>query len=287
LIKVKSEVTVLPGSTNYYGFLAFSPYCGPVSDRAVVTYSNGSFALANTNNIAAVTQSLPAGVAHATWSQAPFSAASNGGASAKVAFKPVAFAIYVKPLGTANTQDGIMWMLEEPNHDDLDILPMNSVPSHLRSRRVSSRNSKTGEDVVLNFHPKMGGNPAYNMGDFFYHALPSGSTTTLNSGPTTHFIYFSSPAGTAGWSVEIYGIYAAVGSLVNPTHTSLQDTRGWDLIANAMATKTESGWVGKASEANHSYLTSIVQTGRQLFNWLPSAAKTAKDFAGDIAGFVL
>lgn len=281
--KVEGDIVV--SGTNKFGMLVFSPYSGPVYDRACVRWSNSSsFAEASSTSISNVYTGVITGVTDSGWSRAPFSAATSP-VEDDVQFRPAAFIIRLTKTGTSTQQDGSVYMLEEPSHANLT-MTWSELKSHNRTNTISATSDMGPKEILaLNWHPK--GNGAGDPGDFAFHKIVGGATSGLSSGNVTHAIMFASPGGFASWHFEIFGVYYLTGERVDTGFDVVQDSRGWDLISNGLRRKLSSGWVGTPADAEHSYLTSIVHVGKELVSYLPSVASSALKAAEAIGGFVL
>jgi hypothetical protein len=151
---------------------------------------------------------------------------------------------------------------------------------------VSGGGPRDGADVVID--------------DLMFRPLSNLNPTTAGN---ELVIGISGASGTT-YDVELWAHYECYGSLNNSLKPSFQDSRGWDLICNALAHKRLSGWLGEPHEAQLAYQHAVVSTAAAADDVSKETEKsiqrvTAKqkdehsvlrdmyDVAKDVASFVL
>lgn len=165
--------------------------------------------------------------------------------------------VYIKPKGSATTQDGMIYILEVPGHPVQNLvagMTIQSVIDHERTRSIPGNQVGTpGFENVLNWHPQppsSGPSPGYAMRDDSAYSPPQAATTSLEFAPLIVVV-----TGTAGasYSLEIYGSYLARGRLAKAVVPNYADILGMQAYFNMILLKRISGWMGKASDAVSAY----------------------------------
>lgn len=265
LVSTKCNVDFFTGA-NGVGFLVANPTkCGPLSDRILALYTIA----ANTYVLGSAIPAGPlAGNALAlNWATGTIGT-STSWAQSQYSYRCVAFAIYIYPMGSATAQQGEIYLFENPTHISTG-QTIASVEASPYTRAI--RGVQTGDpeiENVLNWHPRKcaWGNFVTSppvtadvdlyMDDFSFLNAPT-LAQAPNMGEAPIIVTISGAAG-AAYHAEVHGVYECIGTAARNLKPAYMDTRGWDLISSAFATKILSGWVGTSREARIGYNHAIV-----------------------------
>jgi hypothetical protein len=247
-----------------FGVLSVSPSnCLGCSDRRIGIFSNTLYTGTASSPVPINTSSVGTDVFNVA--KAPFSGATltaNDGDLYNALVN--ACAVYVKPIGSATTQNGRIFLLEVPGHpgNGISNLTLQGVMDHPRTRVIDAVQLGTpGFQNVLNWHPQTigveGGAPRSDN-EF---AAPTSALTDIQRSEL--IIVVAGDSGTE-YEFEVYASYACRGSLTQPTTPMYTDPLGWAAYMNAVADKRISGWVGTAHMATSLYKGFVSKSHRRL-----------------------
>lgn len=213
-------------------------------DRALAVFTDATYA---GTAATAVPYSAGAGSYPLYPDKAPFTAASISANSDQMISLVNACGLYVKPIGSATTQNGTLFLLEVPGHPGTAAgMTFNDLMNHPRTRLIDAvQLGSPNFQNVLNWHPQN----SYNDHENVFEA-PVGAFTSLKHAALA--VVFVGDAGTS-FEFEVYSSYAIRGSLSFPTTPMYVDPLGWAAYLNAIADKRVSGWVGSAGVATSIY----------------------------------
>jgi len=267
-IKVKSRGQVAVG-TGGYGFIVAGPTAaGPMSDCSSALYTTAAY---NGTGTAKMPGGPIANVPNALYTNAPFKGA-DALAPNELQFRTVASAIYITPTGSATSQNGMIYLLETPGHDEILGTGINQtlaeITAHDRTRTI--RGVQTGDPScknVLNWHPMMAGlaytasNQIFAVNDdLMFRGAPQLANTAIISGEM--FVIVTGTVG-ATYDFELVTMYEIRGSAAGSKKPCFYDQRGFDLVLNGLGSKVISGWVGTPHEAERAYHHAITEKARK------------------------
>jgi hypothetical protein len=263
LVRTRTRGVAKIGSAGY-GFVFTNAHrVGPYIDRSAAIYTDASYA--GTASSAPPNSTTTGGVLANNWSKAPFTAA--GSTAAELSFRPIASAIYVYPRSNKLSQDGDIVMLEEPGHIFAsNALSLQNIESHSRSRVLTgAQQGDPRVENVLNWHPRGGtAGISSTSNDFRWTTQGASSANGANiDGDFDLMVLFHGTTGIE-YHFEVVTVYECIGFSATALRTRLVDDRSWNIIQNAFASKTVSGWVGNPAKAEHSYLSAAWHWGKKL-----------------------
>jgi hypothetical protein len=285
-IKLKAEGSFATGASGY-GLLSIAAgleggnnIAGPYSDRVIGVATTSAYAGTDTSYLPTL---FGTGMVPVNWSDAPYTAVSGNNDPTGLQWRLVSCAIYLQPRSAALSQAGTLYLHESSQH-----LPCGATLGQLkgmkrtRSVRAIRTGKEKGTEIVLNYHPR--GRAYIKAGqqllsDTAYAEIGAANSSAISNGGL-HVIYDDASA-THGLQIhyEIVACYELTGNRVQGKTPSLIDTRGVDLIFNAIGTKTMSGWLGSPHHAHAGYLARMWKVGKKLA--LPFL-REAKDKGGAI-----
>lgn len=304
LDKLKAVATVTVGA-NKYGYVSFDPYgAGPTNDVAIAHVSTAATTLGGGDS----PQSLKDANATAIyWADAQYSGTAYANQQSGLQQRCVAAAIYIRPVGGAVTQNGIIHCLEVPLHPAWNgtggSMSFNKAISNNRTREIRGVQTSGTSLNVLNMHPQAVSNigvlssaSGAPLGEGWLGVSPATTTLTYNAG----MIVLTGDSGTS-YELEIHGIYETKGYAVTDLKPSFSDQIGYERIMNALLRKSISGWVGHPSDALASYSAALhhseislnedsrvnVTKSKSWWDHAKDAAKKYAPLAKEIGGFAL
>lgn len=267
--------------TGNIGFVGINPtVTGPYTDRFAAIYSQSGYAGSASTTVPSSTDGTT--LVGANWAQAPFTAV--GSTAAKVSYRCIAAAIYIYPRSNKLSQDGDIYLLDNPAHAFANTMTFGQIEDHPRSRNLPGAQSGNPVELnVLDWMPRRGYTDEDQIWTFQTTAAASGITSV------TLAAFLGTPS--VSYHFEVWATYECVGYSCTQTVPRFSDSRGWDLILAAYATRTLSGWVGRPYHAQHSMLAALVGAAKKLGHlaWKNRGkiADAVKDFAMETAGFSL
>ncbi len=307
--KAKAVCQVAVG-TNGVGFCAIGFNNGPSSNLSVCRVSDATYTGTQATQIPGISGATP-GVSNIQWGSVPY-LPPGGINSAGMQFRTVAGAAYVSPEGSANSQNGNLYLLELPGHCfaiDGANMSFTQAMTHERTRHI--KGVQLGDPTVenvLNWHPVVasqlvnssGAGPVNSfINENAWAPVPTstgGTPDTIN--PSLLVVVTGLPG--AIYNIEIHAIFELRGYQIAGAKPPYYDSRGQDLIFNALAHKMVSGWVGRPQEAEASYKHQVVRTAQRADDVpdgvaeLPEGHRENKSvwndlfhMAKEVAGFVL
>lgn len=266
---------------------------GPYSNANVFTYT-GSTYTGTTYPLDG--SSTLAGVTNLGWSQSPHSIQPNN--RGELQYRPVGATITVFPESSFLDQNGRIALLEAPGHvaiNGLVSIPITTVESYPEARVIrGTQSGAQSEKVVLNWHPtsgSLGPIPADNHGsnfndyDFVDHRNESPTSAQVPEFKDMFIAFFGAPS--TQFHVEVTGMYEMRGLNIPDLRPRVVDSRGMDLVANVLAAKMISGYVGKPEHVYESYLAKAWTTAKKTAGWLSKHEQELINGAGkalEIAG---
>lgn len=237
--------------TNGFGYVSVSPAnCAGCSDRLIALSTNATYTGSSASPISI---GGAAGISIHYPSKSPFTGASlvaNDGEQFQSMVN--ACGVYVKPVGSATTQNGRMFLLEVPGHPGNGVgnLTLDEIMSHPRTRVISAiQLGSPGFQNVLNWHPQVLSTATVVGNDNSFRAPQAAATTIAQS----ELIIVATGDALTKYEFEIYASYACRGSFTQPTSPMYSDPLGWAAYSNAVSDKRISGWVGTSSMASSIY----------------------------------
>lgn len=296
-IVCKSKVTVGVG-TGGYGYIVMNPSCiptsdwtgGPFTDRLCAVFTTG---LLYAGTGASTLPSTPGtGVSVTEWANAQVSSAGSI-YSTDYQWRCVSAAIYVNPTSAALDQGGMIYMIESEGHGKLSE-NLSTITGLQRTRGVRGAQMGNNEPIVLNWHPVAVSSAAQGSSNFlnpfeFRTVGGANSTQTPQGGLCCIF------TGASGltFECELIANYEVRGTKVFTKTVSLVDSRGMDMVMNAIMSRTTSGWIGKPHHAYVGYMTRLYDTAKHIFYKNTRIGKKVKDvgavraLASEVMGSVL
>jgi hypothetical protein len=264
LIKMRAVGTAVVG-TGGFGVVVVDPAsCAGCSDRLLGWMSGSAYAGTNASTVPLAVPSGCVGL------EAVGTTVTGAGLTGNVgdlyAAAVNACAIYIKPKGSATTQDGTMYLLEFPNHPDgVSTTTVQQQMSHQSTRVISGSQIGTpGFNNVLNWHPQ----PNYTAtsastaeSDSIYFAPASALTGSLIRTPLV--IHFTGTVGST-YEVEIHGSWMARGLRTQATVPNFCDSKGMEGYYNSLLFKQLSGWEGSPEHALATYHAGLVKADFEL-----------------------
>jgi hypothetical protein len=311
LVPVKA-VTTLTVGTGGFGVAVFDPTsCAACTDRLMGVTSLGTYV---GTGATAIPMSNAATTPAITPSRTGFTGAGLTGNTGDLFDACVnAFAAYIKPEGSATTQNGMIYLLEVPNHPGgTSTLTLNDVISHRRTRSVAANQvGAPGYNNVLNYHRQVTQQSGGGISPPDYWSSPSAIKNTMDG--VSMVIVVTGDAGTV-YSLECYGSFMARGFQTNPTIIRYSDPVGDALWQNLQAHKRMSGWTGSPSLVIKSYELALgrahakslaphalheeqkaraaldrekAKDHRSTASWMWDSAKSLAPFVKEVAGLFL
>lgn len=249
---------VFETGTTGIGSLSVSPsFNRGLGDRALAVFTNKDLTLTTSSPVPYQGIGI-AGVSYAPPAKSPFlqsGLGTNDGDLLNVMTN--ACAVYVKPIGSATTQNGRIFLLEVPGHpgNGVGTLSFQDVMDHPRTRVIDAVQLGTpGFQNVLNWHPQSLAfqSASGHETDDNSFAAP-GSLAVPTSFTNSELIVVVTGDATTKYEFEVYASFACRGRLTQPTVPMYTDPLGWAAYMNAVSDKRVSGWVGSASLASSIY----------------------------------
>lgn len=306
LVECKAEVDFTVGSGGI-GFCLINPgSAGPTTDRPVALYSDSSVPSIPTS---ALPVAQGGGANNLLWGSGGLYLSASGPLVVAGGYRVAYCAAYVYPIGSLNGMNGNIYLYEAPGHQSVGIT-FQQIESASRTRAI--RGTQAGpvkDEIVLNWHPQRstwgsGNNnntTAVLIDDFLMRSCIS-MATNPRLDDSALSIHVSGVQGTQ-YHVEIYAGYEIVGYTMGRSKMTYMDSRGWDLIQNAIAAKAISGWIGTPAAAKESYHHAIVSRAAKANDLEPETEKKLEktsfwdkaspvvselaNMAKDVAGFLL
>lgn len=285
------------------GFISSTP-CPPptTSSGATGPYGNADGIMWSENTFAGValpmqSQVRPAGVSGASlWEASPYTTSTTN--NEDMSYRVVGHTIKVFPRSSFSNQNGVIHMLEVPNHSVLNLtsFPISAATVAGFEQTRTLRATQTGsqrDQIVLNWHPRSG--PGLGLSGFSFNDLQfkgigeagAGTFNTVGIPINGLLIVVEGDPGTQ-FEFEVCTIFEMRGTRVFGAIPRLVDDRGMNLIFNAFSAKVESGYVGEPTHVEQGYLAGIWSKAKQLAGWawknkesiLSTAASVGKTIAG-------
>jgi hypothetical protein len=236
---------------HFYGTSSTLRRGGPYSDTTAVVYTDATY----TKNSAPAAGDT--GAVSVKFTDSPFLGTLPVG---DLAFRVVAVKISVWANEVFTSQNGSVLLYEDPVHEGLNAHGTSQTYETLsqvpHSREVSMLNLATdGNECVLNWHPK--GSNVFSP--FGFHG--AGDNATTDAGPLVVAVQ-AAPGTTLKYRVTAR--YELVGRKVRGKRRRVFDSRGIDLVLNALARKRRDGWYAKPREAEASYKAHWYQSALEL-----------------------
>lgn len=243
LVPMKAITSLVVG-TGGWGYALIDPdSCAACADRAIGLTTTAS-AVSNSGSTIGI---APAAGAYVSFypSRTGHTGAGFGAANVDGDFFQSfvsACAVYVKPVGSATTQNGMMYLLESPGHPAGGAAgpTINEVISHPRTRSITG--AQIGDpsfDNVLNYHYQ----ERVSATGALVSEYNSPTAATTNANFRSLIVVVQGDPGTE-YNLEVYGSWGARGNSTNPTKFRWIDTLGMQSFYNLAAAKRISGWVG-------------------------------------------
>lgn len=256
-LHTKCVGTIKTNATSGFGFILIGDPClstGPYEDRIIATISNTSYTLSVTD-----WNGNAAGVDTLNWAEADYTAA--GSISSDLSYQCDGLAVYIKPIGSMQTQNGRVVIVEDPGHENLTNFTFDQLSSYSCARVISGVDASSSDpELVLNWHPRDFTQEVMNTSSmevrgsnefgFFEQNSALGSTGVLLNAPMA--IAFAGD-GSTSYEFEIHACWSVKGRKVKPNRRVLTDSRGMDLIMNTFGDKQESGYHAKPEHVEEAY----------------------------------
>lgn len=244
----RGEVSV---GTQGHGFMVVSPTnCAGLADCTMALYTGPSNTYGGVSAMPTSTVGHVGVYGQNVAGSNYFGSSLTGNIGQRYLSMVNACGVYIKPIGSATTQNGKIHLLEVPGHGQpgpgsVNTLSLAEVMQHQRTRVVDAVQMGTpGFQNVLNWHPQSG--EGVNDNDFMApNAISDSVTSEL-------YIVITGDAGTK-YEFEIYASYAVRGVGVSATTPMYTDPLGWAAYCNAISDKRLSGWIGSAGVATSIY----------------------------------
>jgi hypothetical protein len=277
-----------PGSSQNY-------VTGPFSDSVGVQYTDGTFA---GNSIQQQGAAKDSGIAGSSlWPSSYFT--TGGAQGSKMNYRVVGHTLKVFPTSSFSSQNGVIHLLEAVGHESMNggsYLTEPTLTSLEQTRTIrATQTGSQAEQLVVNWHPRTGANFDVGEGSFSdFSFVGAGNGTILTYGslamPANGLILFVTGASQTTFEVEVCTMWELRGTAVRGLKPRLVDQRGLDLVFNALASKTVSGYVGKPEHVERGYLAAIWHGARKAWGWASQHEKelmgVAKGAAQALAGIV-
>jgi hypothetical protein len=299
VIRMTDTFEAATGSAGW-GFVSFRPaslglavnqVSGPFANTQNVLYTDSGYTAAT---LPVVGATYPAGLNPGGW---PTSTNTLPGFildDADYGYRCVGASVEVFPESSFADQNGTIGLLEVPGHAPINVVSgktLNTILGFAQTRLV--RGTQTGaqsEKIVLNWHPRSHSEFDSAQNDFNFVFPGTGVTPTGVVGPIDELLVMFKCAASTQFRVRITAMYEVIGAKAMGRKPRLIDTRGMDLIMNAIASKTVSGYVGRPHHVYEGYLAAAWHTAKKLGGWVKAHERELANGAGralrTIAGMI-
>ncbi len=254
MTRMKAVSTLYIGA-NGVGFAVYDPYnSAGCSDRLLGYVTNNTFVGTLSQ---AITTAQPPGTNAVYPANTGYTGAGLGLSNDGTAYAACvnACGIYIKPTGSAVSQDGMIYLLETPLHPENNgTTTLAQIVNHPNTRSVAGNQVGTpGFENCLNWHPQPGLATGFTSlpaeSDSEYMA-PIQSAVALTRAPL--IIVVTGTAG-ASYSIEAHGSWMRRGLLADANIPNFCDALGMEMFFNSLLYSATSGWVGHPEDAVTSY----------------------------------
>jgi len=292
-IKLTQRLTFNCG-TSGVGFVSLQPgttglnqgyVTGPFSDTNVITWSTGSWA---SNTVQQAGTLVPTGITQAGWARSPYQMATVQ-EMFDFGYRIVGAAIEVFPESSFSDQNGELTLIELPGHESLnDKATGFNLASGLGAFELSRtvRAVQTGsqrEKVVINWHPRSRHDVDSERNDFDFAFVTPGTTPQTGWANMDGIVVAAKGAAGTQFHATVTAIYELKGRKVPGVKPRAVDSRGMDLVFNAIMHKTMDGYVGVPDHVYHGYLASIWHAGKKLWGFARENERRLMDTAKSVA----